>query len=145
MVTMKVKSLFFDSPKVKRAVSKAKRREQSRAGAFIRTRAKSSIRTRKGYAPPGQPPHSHAGHLKRLIYFSYDPATGSVVVGPLRWAKGEAPSLLEHSGRAIRTQRRGRRRVRRRVFDRARPFLGPALLAELPNIPRRWRNAIRRN
>ena len=142
---MKLKSLFFDSPKVLRAVSKAKRRELSRSGAFIRTRAKSSIRSRKGYAPPGKPPHSNVGHLKRLIYFSYDPASDSVVVGPIGWKKGEVPALLEYGGHAIRARPRyrGRQPERRRVYYRARPYMGPALLAELKNIPKRWHNAIR--
>ncbi|MCP4248091.1 MAG: hypothetical protein GY778_13675 [bacterium] len=44
MVTMKMKSLFFDSPKVKRAVGDATRRVLSQAGAFIRTTARRSMR-----------------------------------------------------------------------------------------------------
>lgn len=57
MIDVRIKSLFFDRPKVRRAVDKAKRQVLSRGGAFIRTTAKRSIRKRKGTAPPGKPPH----------------------------------------------------------------------------------------
>ena len=140
MVTMRMTSLFFDAPAVRRAVDAAKRRELSRAGAFIRQRAKTSIRQRKGISRPGDPPHSHAGDLRRLIFFAWDRVSDSVVVGPLPFKAGEAPSLLEFGGRAVRADRRGKRR---RVRYRKRPFMGPALEAELPQLPARFRNSVR--
>ena len=78
------KSSFFDREAVLKKVDSATRQVLSRAGAFIRTRAKSSIRKRKKAAPPGQPPSSHTGVLKNLIFFAYDSASKSVVIGPAK-------------------------------------------------------------
>ena len=151
MINMKIKALFFDRPKVRRAVDRAKRRALSRAGAFIRQRARTSIRKRKGVSLPGQPPRSHEGSLRRLILFGFDRASDSVVVGPARLNRpGEAPSTLEFGGRATVTRRRTRPRKdgkrvieSRRVRIAARPYMGPALQKELPNIPKAWANSVR--
>ncbi len=141
---MRIKQLFFDTAKVIRAVDKARRAVLSKAGAFIRTTAQRSLRRRKGAAPPGQPPHSHTGLLKRFIYFAYDPASDSVVIGPARLNKpGAAPSVLEHGGQTTIQHRRRGKVVRRRVSIQARPFMGPALMKEKHNVPAPWRNSIR--
>ncbi len=66
MIEMQMKALFFDSPRVLRAMDAATRREMSWVGAFIRQRARTSTRKRKGIFRPGGPPHSRAGHLRRL-------------------------------------------------------------------------------
>jgi len=147
---MRVKSLFFDRPKVRRAVNRAKRRALSKAGAFIRQRARTSIRKRKGAAPPGQPPRSHEGSLRRLILFGFDRASDSVVVGPARLNRpGEAPNVLEFGGRTtvtrLRTRKDGKRVIEsKRVRIAARPYMGPALKKELPNVPKAWANSVRR-
>ena len=53
MIDFRIKDLFFDRGTVLRALDSAKRRVLSQGGAFIRTTAKHSIRTKKGPAPPG--------------------------------------------------------------------------------------------
>lgn len=136
--------MFFDRHVVMRAADAAKRKVLSQAGAFIRTRAKTSIRKRKGTAPPGKPPHSHEGSLRRLILFGYDRSSDSVVVGPVGLAKSTAPRALEHGGETVVHQRRGGRLVSRRVRIAARPFMAPALEKERPKLPLLWRNSIRR-
>lgn len=149
LVDMKIKALFFDRSKARRAVDRAKRRALSKAGAFIRQRARTSMRRRRGPAPPGSPPHAHEGSLRRLILFGFDPSSDSVVVGPVRLNKpGDAPNVLEFGGRATverrRTRKGGRRVVeRRRVRIAARPYMGPALRKELPNIPKPWAGSVR--
>ena len=108
MIQMRMKLVFFHSPRVRRAMDAATRRALSKAGAFIRQRAKTSIRKRKGVSRPGEPPHSHAGHLRRLIFFAWDPVAESMVIGPVPFKEGEAPHLLEFGGRTVRrTTRRG--------------------------------------
>ena len=82
--SIRVTNLFFDSPAVLRAVDRARRRVLSKQGAFLRTRARSLIRPRKTASAPGSPPHSHTGILRRFLYFSFDSATRTVVVGPAR-------------------------------------------------------------
>lgn len=149
LVNMRVKDLFFDRPKVRRSVDRAKRRALSKAGAFIRQRARTGIRKRKGASPPGQPPRSHEGSLRRLILFGFDRASDSVVVGSARLNRpGDAPNVLEFGGRTTITRRRSKKNGRRvlesrRVRIAARPYMGPALTKELPNIPKAWTNSIR--
>ncbi|HUS46163.1 MAG TPA: hypothetical protein VM219_09070 [Phycisphaerae bacterium] len=165
-------SMFFDRRPVLHAADKAKRQVMSKAGAFIRTAAKSSLKSapqktlaemsaeereiyairirkaerrgrRKPRRPerrsrPGRPPllHMRPSPLKRLIYFGYDRAADSVVVGPLRFGRRPGADVLERGGTA---RIRGRRR---RVA--ARPFMGPALAQELPKFPSLWRDSVRR-
>lgn len=141
MVTMKFKLLFFDSAAVIRAVDAASRKALSKAGAFIRQRAKSSIRKRRGVSRPGQAPSSHAGHLKRLLFFAWDPAAETVVIGPARFGAGEAPNLLEFGGTIVRKGDRSGKP--RRLRYRARPFMGPAYEKEKAQLPKRWQRSIR--
>jgi len=75
MIDMRIKHMFFDRPRVVAAVDRTKRKALSRGGAFVRQSAKTSIRKRKGSAPPGKPPRSHEGSLRRLILFGYDRRT----------------------------------------------------------------------
>jgi hypothetical protein len=120
-----------------------KRAVLSRAGAFIRTTASQSVRTRKGSAPPGRPPHSHEGSLRRLIYFGYDPTSDSVVVGPEGFRRSTAPNVLEFGGKAdVRRRQRGKV-VQTRVAIEQRPFMGPALEKERPKLPKRWAGSVR--
>ncbi len=71
------KKMFFDRRAVIDAVGRANVKVLSHAGAFIQRRAKSSIRKRKRASRPGEPPSSHVGTLRNLIYFGFD--TGNSV------------------------------------------------------------------
>lgn len=140
---MRIKDLFFDKKTVLRAVDKAKRAVLSRAGAFIRTTAKHSIRSKKGSAPPGKPPHSHEGSLRRLIYFGYDRASDSVVVGPVGFKRSTAPNVLEFGGKTEVKRRRRGKFVKTRAMVREHAYMGPALEKERPNFPKRWAGSVR--
>jgi len=141
---------FFDRPAVKQAVDKGTRKALSKWGAYVRTAAKSSIRKRKKSSAPGQPPSSHQGSLKKLIFFAFDPGRESVVAGPLSFGKNPGADVLEYGGMHsifLRQPRRndGTRGPSKtiRVKYRAFPFMGPAeeqVRGELPNI---WRNSIK--
>ena len=144
MIDMQIKSLFFDRPKVQRAMDRAKRRRLSRAGAFIRQRARTSIRKRKRQSRPGQPPSSHTGLLRRFILFGYDRRSDSVVVGPVGFRRSRAPNVLEFGGRTtVESRRRGERRQKRTVRIAARPYMRPALEKERSQLPAVWRNSVR--
>lgn len=144
MTTMRIIDMFFDRHTVMRAVDKAKRAVLSKAGAFIRTTAKHSIRTKKGVAPPGQPPHSHVGLLRRFLFFAYEPVSESVVIGPAKLNKPtEAPRVLEHGGKTRVERRRRGKVVRRQVTIEARPFMGPALEKERPKLPALWAGSVK--
>lgn len=120
---MRIKDLFFDRAIVVRAVDSTKRKALSKAGAFIRTAARTSIRKHKGSAAPGSPPHSHEGSLRRLILFGYDKASDSMVVGPVGFEKSIAPSALEYGGRTTVTGKRRGRPDTRVVKIAARPYM----------------------
>jgi hypothetical protein len=147
MLRMKTVSLdiFFDTDRVKKSADAATRKVLSQAGSFIRTTAKHSIRQRKKPSAPGQPPSSHSGLLRRFIFFGYDEARKTVVVGPMRLNQkiGAAPEALEHGGTSEVVEGfRGKRR-KRKVRIRARPFMGPAMEKELPKFPSLWANSVK--
>jgi len=145
-IDMRIKDVFFDTAKVKRSVDKATRKALSRAGAFIRTTAKRSIRKRKGISKPGNPPRSHEGDLKRFIFFGLGPNKQSVVIGPVKFnQRGNAPQALEHGGKTtvLKRDKKTRKFKVRKVRIAARPFMAPALEKERPNLPKRWQNSVR--
>lgn len=125
---------FFDSGKVMGQVEKKRRQALSRFGAFVRRKARSSIRKSKKSALPGQPPRSHKGQLK-LIFFAYDSRRRDVVVGPIPFAaKGGSaivPGLMERGGETTIVNRRGKSRTKK---YRGNPFMRPALEAESPKF-----------
>lgn len=153
---------FFDREKVQRAVDKATHRVLSRFGAFVRQRAKTSIRYRKKPSMAGRPPHAHrtmlrlkksrkAGQkpqmvspLREFLFFAYDEAKKSVVIGPaLLNARSGAMALkaLEYGGPSMIEE--GRTGKRKRIMIRARPFMRPARDAELPAFRRMLKNSVR--
>ena len=127
------------------AADAANRRNLSKAGAFVRTTARSSIRKRKEISAPGQPPSSHTGLLKRFIFFGYDADRKTVVIGPMRLNQkiGAAPEALEHGGSSVVCPGGRRHRKRRRIRVQARPFMGPAMQKEAPKFPKLWANSVR--
>jgi hypothetical protein len=113
---------------------------------------------------PGEPPRSHTGLLK-MIYYSYDPVTKSVVVGPVKLnAKGKSsgtiPETLEYSGasevqevQVYGTWQRARRPARcraaklplrkRRIPIKPRPFMSKAYALERAALPAMWRDSVK--
>ena len=170
-ITMKVKDLFFDRQAVQAKADRAKIKNLSKAGAFIRRGARSSIRRRKAVSAPGQPPSAHSkdrvATIKNIL-FGYDAESESVVVGPVLLnghqhvggvtTSGTTPETLEF-GRTVGLREKrvgkswrsiGRRRPRpgqptriRRATYRPRPFMGPALAAESETFPDLWFNSVR--
>jgi len=145
MIGFVTKRMFFDAPKVARAVDKATRRVLGRFGAFVRTAARSSIRKRKRISRPGEPPSSHGGLLKRYILFGYDQARRSVVIGPMKLNQkvGNTPEALEHGGTSVIAYGLRRNRRQKRVKIRPRPYMGPAFEREQPKLPAMWANSVR--
>jgi hypothetical protein len=136
------KAGFFDRQRVIDATTRAERAVLSRFGAFVRQRARTSIRPRRAAAPPGQPPSSHTGLLRIGILFAYDAPRRSVVIGPVRLNSRSAvdiPRRLEVGGTAT-VLRWG---VRRRVTYAPRPFMSPAFASEQQRLPPLWRDSIR--
>ena len=143
MIDLRITSMFFDRPKVIRAIDRARRKALSKAGAFIRQTSRTSIRQRKGTSRPGSPPFSHAGHLRRFIFFGYDRESESVIIGPVGFRRSEAPNVLEYGGTTTVQRRRRGQRTERRVRIAARAFMAPALEKERPKLPILWRNSVK--
>ncbi len=139
MFTARVKSSFFDSAAVIRSVDAATRKTLSRFGAFVRRRARSSIRKRRRPADPGQPPSSHVGTL-RTILFGYDASSRSVVIGPVKAGKqGIAPRVLEEGGSETLVKRGKTVRATYRQF----PYMSTAFQTELKTMPALWRGSVK--
>lgn len=144
------KQYFFDRQIVIDAIGRAAAKNLSRAGSFIRTSARSSLRRRKKISSPGEPPSVHAqdrvATLKN-IWFVFDPANRSVVVGPLKLNgsrlegsdRQTVPSLHEFGGTAV----VGQRKRKRRAKYAPRPFMGPAMERELPKFAGLWANSVK--
>lgn len=177
-VSMNAKDMFFDRDAVIRAIGRDNAKRLSKAGAFIRQRARSSLKRRKSISLPGNTPHVRSKDKFRTlknIQFALDRDWESVVIGPVRFGKSSlvnanrstVPQMMELGGRAQITLSRvaesreqvldanGRYREangrfstdiggwvcgsRRNAIEtrnvqaqfRARPFMGPALDAEI--------------
>jgi hypothetical protein len=137
----KFKNFFFDRANVIKAMDAGTRQALIRAGSYIKTSARSSMRRRKRASAPGQPPSAHVGLLKTLLFFVYDPSKKTVVVGPVGFKKAEAPNLNEFGGTVT---RRVRGKSKQAKYP-ARPYMAPALAKETPKLPARWSNSIRSN
>lgn len=173
MVRLRFGGAFFDTALVRRAVDRARIKNLTKAGGFVRKTAQRSIRKRKGTSAPGSPPYSHTGTLRRLIFFGYDVTTDSVVVGPIptnqvffrkdrKPVTGTVPSVLEYGGTITRLEvqrsdgewRRADLRSRRRLADKRtrykrvrikpRPFMRPALEKIRTKLPELWANSVRK-
>ena len=164
MFEMRLVKYFFDADVVKLAISDTKRKALSRIGAFVARRARHRIRPagKSGkVSAPGESPryHTKVEPNLRAIWFAYDPAAQSVVIGPVKLnlrsfrngvkVHGTVPEVLEKGGKVgipevrrsdgtwVRADLRSRRRlagrpvrVRQATYE-ARPFMGPALDDEI--------------
>lgn len=144
MTLREAKEGFLDRKKIQTLIGRQSSKALSKFGAFVRTRARTSIRKRRGTSEPGHPPYSHLGLLRSGILFSYDKAKQAVVIGPIKLNKGgEAPALLEYGGEATIEVGSRRRRKNVRARYRARPYMRPAFNEELKDLPKFWRQSVR--
>ncbi len=161
---------FFDRDIVVRSMDRQTKFVLSKIGAFVRQRAKSSLRKarqktlaemtidellvyrirateakRQGRpkpkrplasSKPGEPPRSVLGYLKKFLFFAYDAANKSVVIGPAQFAGagGTAPRALEEGGKVVMINGHS-------VTIKPRPYMRPAFDAERPRIPQLWQQA----
>lgn len=152
---------FFDRKAVMDAVGKAAVRIFNDYGRKVRARAQKSLKYADGPAAAGEPPHAHRSRtrkrvskstgktrvrsvsfLREFLFYKYDPATKSVVIGPERLDSTVDPRALpalEYGGPANVSARGGTRQV----SIPARPFMHPAAAAEAPSLPAMWRDSVR--
>lgn len=145
-VTFKAaKGAFFDRVKVQNAMDRVTRQALGRAGGYLRKVARSSMHPATGASPPGSPPHSHGLQLmRRLLFYSYDAATRSVVVGPALLLRGTgAPKFTEYGGTHQIWSKVGGKLVRVPARYPPRPFMRPAMEATLSRLPPEWKDRLR--
>jgi hypothetical protein len=130
--------MFFDKTKVKKNIDARTKKVLSKFGAFVRRRARQSIRKRKGTSKPGQVPFSHTGILKKFIFFGYDSAKRSVVIGAVKVSgkSGKAPFALEHGGRV-------KLKNGNSATIKPRPFMQPAFKKELTKLKSIWAESLK--
>jgi hypothetical protein len=133
----KMKTMFFDRANVQSKIDAPTRKVLSKFGAFVRRRARQSIRKRRGTSAPFHSPFSHRGTLKKFLFFGYDSNRRSVVIGPVRVTgkSGKAPSTLEHGGRVMLPRGNS-------ANIAPRPFMQPAFERELPKVKGLWKDSI---
>jgi hypothetical protein len=113
MITYKVTKNFFDRKAVIEAVGRAKAASLSKAGAFVRTAARSRLRPggkKNRVSAPGESPRTHTSRTPNLktILFAWDARSQSVVIGPVGFnalsvsggslSPGVVPGVLEFGG-----------------------------------------------
>ncbi len=127
-----------DSARLAKAFRHAAHKALRRLGFLIRGTAQKSILDRAGPSQPGEPPHTHS-HTKfskqgkprkgsgvlpgAILYAEVEPM--AVVVGPSKELAGTVGAAFEHEGT---TTFRGEKYP-------PRPFMGPALGAEIGKLP----------
>lgn len=101
-----------------------------------RARGKTGPKPRrpKQSSKPGEPPRNHAGHLKKFLYYAFDPQSKSVVIGPAvlpQISTPGVPGILEYGG------------VSEGSRIEPRPFMRPAEAKARRDYTDVWKNAIR--
>jgi hypothetical protein len=150
-----VTAQFFQSDAIAKKAEKGVKRSLSKCGAYVRTAAKSSLKYGKKASTPGSPPNvlrlgsftrsttnkkkgtttvRAVSPLKELIFFGYDAASESVVVGPMVFKNSKSKylvaSVLEKGGMAD-GFRKGKKA---KVYVAARPTMNPAMRKEAPKF-----------
>lgn len=166
---------FFNRDLVIEAVDKATRKNMAKSGAMLRRVMQTSMRYGKKPSQAGEPPRAHREGrgplLRKLLFFSYDPSTASVVVGPekLPGAPGDAPRLQNEGGtvqRRVFVKKAGSRKATKaqaEAFKRlvragrieraakvttaitlpARPYSVPALNKAKPKLAGIWADSVK--
>jgi hypothetical protein len=133
MITMTVQTRM-DVKKVMRKAKSANIDSLGRAGAYIMTTARRSIRKqgkRVKSNPPGKPPRTKAKRLPRGIRFKVEKAKERVIVGPTHSSVGRSGAAHEHG-----IKHKGDAFAER-------PFMGPALKITTPKLPANWSGSIK--
>ncbi len=136
---------FFNNTKVLRLLDKRTHAALGRFGKYVRAVAKNSIKrvSKKGQpSKPGQPPKSRRGLLKNFIFYGFDLAKRSVVIGPQKiyGLKGKAPNVLEYGGNV--RNKRNKHITSSKVS--ARPYMGPAFRKGKKHLSSLWANNVQK-
>lgn len=106
---MAKKGFYWNRRAVANAIGRVNAEFLFAAGAFVRSRARSSMK--KGrlidgsrvHAPPGKAPYRYGNQLYDFMLYSFDPVTNTMVIGPKflpgrKSGRGGIPNVLETGG-----------------------------------------------
>ncbi len=133
MIGMRV-SITDETQQVIKAARKANIRNLAHAAATVRKTAQKSIKGGKSKkpSPPGQPPRTRRGNkLRRAILFAVEGHQQTAVIGPGAHRVGTSALAHEFGG------------FYKAAKYPARPFMRPALEANLARMPAIWGNSIK--
>ena len=130
MIRMKATSRF-EARGLRRRVSEGSIRSLEHAGAALRLTARRSIRRAAKASPPGQPPHTRRGQLKRAVRYVVEKERERVLIGPAYSVVGRSAAAHEFGGR-----------YKRQTYPK-RPLMGPALMKIKSQLPRMWANSVK--
>lgn len=111
------------------AVKSRSRDAMAHLAAKVRLAAQSSITTSEEPSPPGSPPHTREGQLRRAIVFSV--GESDAIVGPRASVVGPIGELMEFGGEFFGQD------------YEARPFMGPALEEAIDDFAGQWSGSLR--
>lgn len=111
------------------AVKSRSRDAMAHLAAKVRLAAQSSITTSEEPSPPGSPPHTREGQLRRAIVFSV--GESDAIVGPRASVVGPIGELMEFGGEFF-----------GRDYE-ARPFMGPAPEEAIDDFAGQWSGSLR--
>ena len=116
---------------MRRRAAEGSIRSLEHAGAALRLTARRSIRRSRKASPPGQPPHTRRGQLKRALRYAVEKERERVLIGPTYTVVGRSAAAHEFGGR-----------YKRQVYPK-RPLMGPALMKMKDRLPRMWAGSIK--
>ena len=102
-----------------------------RMGAYVRTVARRKVKTSDKPSPPGSPPHSKTGALKRGLLFGVEKREKRVLIGPGFKFVGTSASAHEFGGK-----------YKKERYPK-RPLMGPSLRESIPHLSKMWREAVK--
>lgn len=104
-VSVTLHTTILDKAELKGFIAKKERRFLRESAKLVADRTRDSIRKGGRAAPPGRPPTSRTGKLKKLIRYNVDSGRVSSVVGAIPMfdsqSRGTAPRVLEYGGLRI--------------------------------------------
>ncbi len=127
---MKVR-IEFDERRILIAVQSGNNAALRRAGAYVRKAARNKVTTSDKASPPGTPPNTRRGLLKRALLFGVDKRRSAVVIGPAESIIGTAMTAHEFGGK-----------YRKRRYPK-RPLMGPTLERTAGKLPAMWEKSVK--
>lgn len=90
------------------------------------------------HSKPGEPPRTIRGDIKKFLFFAFDAASKTVLVGPaLLNSPTGAPHTLEYGGTAQIGDRT--------ITIKPRPYMAPAVATALPKLHQLWKDAMHKH